>query len=469
MFLKRFFDDQLAHASYLVGCYATGEALVVDPNRDLDQYIEAANDEGFRIVAVTETHIHADFLSGSRELAAKTGATLYLSDEGDAQWKYQFANETNVKLLHHGDVIQIGNIRFDVWHTPGHTPEHLTFVITDGAASSEPMGAFTGDFIFVGDVGRPDLLDKVAGFQNTMEAGARALYQSIQKFVAAMPDHLQILPAHGAGSACGKALGGVPSSVLGYEKKVNWAFKAESEEEFVQTVLQGQPEPPLYFKEMKRMNKEGPAFLGSLKSLPILTVDSLSDDTKFAIDIRHHQALREGFIPGAIGVSWCRTCRNFATWTGWQAPYDKDIVIIADCEADAMQAKKAMAGIGLDRVAGWIPASTIPDSMFEPIQLVSVEDTIGRRTLGEVNVLDVRGRGEYEAGHMPGVIWIPFGYLESRLAEVPKDKPLVVHCAGGNRSPIAYTLLRKYGYTNLYEMNAGFKAYTGPIETLSPA
>ena len=418
MFLKRFYDEQLSHASYLVGCYVTGEAIVIDPNRNIVQYIEAAEDEGMRIVAVTETHIHADFLSGSRELAATTGAMPYLSDEGDEFWKYGFANERNVKLLHHGDTINLGNIKIDVWHTPGHTPEHLSFVVTDGAATDEPLGAFTGDFIFVGDVGRPDLLDRVAGFKDTMEKGARVLYQSLQKFTRAMPDHLMIFPAHGAGSACGKALGGVPFSVLGYQKKVNWALKVSSEQEFVDGVLEGQPEPPLYFKEMKRMNKEGPAFLGSLKGLSKLDTSILEDDAMFVIDIRIHHALRVGFYPGSIGVSWCRTCRSFSTWTGWQAPYDMDIVLIGNSEADAMQAKKSMEGIGLDRVVGWVAFDEIPKSDLEPIKTISVEEAAGRKALG-----------------------------------------------GGNRSPIAYTLLRKFGFTDIFEMNAGYKAYSGPVES----
>jgi hydroxyacylglutathione hydrolase len=175
MFLKRFYDEQLAHASYLIGCYVTGEAIVIDPNRNVDQYIQAATDEAMRIVAVTETHIHADFLSGSRELALRAGATLYLSDEGDTDWKYGYGSESNVKLVKHGDVIEIGNIKLDIWHTPGHTPEHISLVVTDRAESNEPLAALTGDFIFVGDVGRPDLLDRVAGYKDTMEKGARVL------------------------------------------------------------------------------------------------------------------------------------------------------------------------------------------------------------------------------------------------------------------------------------------------------
>jgi hydroxyacylglutathione hydrolase len=200
MFVKRFFEPAIAQASYLIGCQASGEALVIDPHRDVDQYLATAAQENLRITHVTETHIHADFVSGSRELARRTGASLCLSDEGDKDWKYQFEHARKLK---DGDRITIGNIRIDVSHTPGHTPEHITFLVTDGAAADQPIAAVTGDFLFVGDVGRPDLLEKAANIKGTMEVGARVLFKSLQKF-AAHQDWLQIWPGHGAGSACGK-------------------------------------------------------------------------------------------------------------------------------------------------------------------------------------------------------------------------------------------------------------------------
>ncbi len=264
MFVKRFFESSLAQASYLIGCQAAGEAIVIDANRDVDQYIAAAADEGLRITHVTETHIHADYVSGSRELAQKTGASLELSDEGDQDWKYQFAHARKLK---HGDRITIGNISLDVLHTPGHTPEHLTFLVTDGAAADRPIAAITGDFVFVGDVGRPDLLERAANIKGTMEAGARTLWKSLRAF-ASQEDWLQIWPGHGAGSACGKGISAIPSSTLGYEKRFNWAFNVKSEDDFVTAVLAGQPEPPTYFARMKRINKEGPALLGGFH-LPV--------------------------------------------------------------------------------------------------------------------------------------------------------------------------------------------------------
>ncbi|HKJ01581.1 MAG TPA: MBL fold metallo-hydrolase, partial [Longimicrobiales bacterium] len=222
MLLRRFYDDKLAQASYMIGCQAEGTALIVDPNRDVQQYLAAAEEEGMEIRYVSETHIHADYLSGSRELARRSGATLLLSGDGPPDWRYGFAGEDGSRVVHDGDEIALGNIRIRILHTPGHTPEHISFMVTDGAASSEPMGILSGDFIFVGDVGRPDLLEKAAGLKDTMEQGARVLYGSLERFKE-LPGYLQVLPGHGAGSACGKALGSVPSSTLGYEEMVNWA------------------------------------------------------------------------------------------------------------------------------------------------------------------------------------------------------------------------------------------------------
>src|SRR5688572_305048 len=272
MFVQRFFEPSLAQASYLIGCQQTDEAIVIDANRDVEPYIQAAAQEGLRITHVTETHIHADYVSGSRELAHRTGASLCLSDEGDKDWKYQFEHARKLK---HGDRISIGNIRIDVLHTPGHTPEHLTFLITDGAAADKPIAAVTGDFIFVGDVGRPDLLERAAHYAGTMEASARTLWKSLQKF-ATLDDWLQIWPGHGAGSACGKGISAIPSSTLGYERRFNWAFGVKHENDFVERVLAGQPEPPTYFASMKRINKEGPALLGGFALPPRQLDDTLA-------------------------------------------------------------------------------------------------------------------------------------------------------------------------------------------------
>ncbi len=258
MLLKYFYDNALAHASYLVGCQKTKEAIIVDPGRDIDQYLATAGSEGVKIVAAAETHIHADFVSGARELAERVGAKLFLSDEGSTDWKYLYANEYDSQLLKDGDIVQIGQISFEVLHTPGHTPESISFVLTDkGGGATRPMGIFTGDFVFVGSVGRPDLLEEAAGVTGSAEPGARDLFRSALRFKQ-LPDYLQVWPAHGAGSACGKGLGAIPSSTVGYEKLFNPALQITDEQEFVDYILSEQPEAPKYFAIMKRVNKEGP-------------------------------------------------------------------------------------------------------------------------------------------------------------------------------------------------------------------
>ena len=276
MIFRRLFDPKLAQASYLLGCSETGEALVVDPNRSVDQYLKAAAEEKLRITHVTETHIHADFVSGARELTQRTGARLYLSAAGGKDWQYDYARDAGATLVGEGSQFSVGRIGIHVLHLPGHTPEHLVFLVTDGATASEPMGAITGDFLFVGDVGRPDLLERAVQVRGTMESAGRQLFQSLQRF-RSLPDFLQVWPGHGAGSACGKALGAVPQSTLGYEKRFNWAFGISDESEFVRAVLAGQPDPPRYFAHMKRINRAGPRILGDRGRPPRLSADSLGE------------------------------------------------------------------------------------------------------------------------------------------------------------------------------------------------
>src|SRR5688572_20819781 len=366
MVLKRFFETKLAQTSYLIGCHATGEAIVIDPNRDVDQYLKAAAADGVKITHVTETHIHADFVSGSRELAAKTGATLFLSDEGDANWKYAFAKEAGATLLKDGDRIKVGNVLIDVIHTPGHTPEHLSFLVTDSAGASEPIGLVSGDFIFVGDVGRPDLLEKAANIKGTMEVGARQLYASLQK-IASLPDWLQVWPGHGAGSSCGKGISAIPHSTLGYERRFNWAFLAKTEADFVAAVLAGQPEPPKYFAEMKRVNKEGPRILHGFRRPELLQVEAVNIlDAKLrakalVVDTRKAAAYAAGHIPGTINIP---LNASFTTWAGWLVPYDQDFYLIVDAPASSSSgaidtATRDLAMIGLDKIAGYFDAKVI--------------------------------------------------------------------------------------------------------------
>ena len=465
MLLKRFYDTHLAQASYLVGCSATGEALVVDANRDVDQYISAAREEGLRVSHVTETHIHADFVSGSRELAQRTGATLLLSDEGDANWKYAFAASANATLLHDGDSFMVGNVRFGVLHTPGHTPEHLSFLITDTPATSKPMGALTGDFIFVGDVGRPDLLERAAKMAGTMEAGARTLFESVQRFKL-LPDYLQLFPGHGAGSACGKALGAVPSTSLGYEKIANWGLTTTNEAEFVTMVLAGQPEPPTYFAEMKRINKEGPPILdGPLAAvrLPDAALAEMLGKGVLVIDTRSADRFAGGHIPGTINIP---LSKSFNTWAGWLVPYDREFALIVekDCTGCADDAARDLALIGLDRLRGVVTSDAVDawrasGHAVGTVPQVSPVDLAAMMKGGAAYVIDVRGHSEWNDGHLPGVGNVPLGYLSERLGEIPRDRPVVVHCQSGARSAIAASLLQAAGFQNVVNLTGGYSAW----------
>jgi hydroxyacylglutathione hydrolase len=460
MIFTRLYDEGLAQASYLVGCIATGEALVVDPNRDLDQYQRAAAAHGLKITAVTETHIHADFVSGAKELAERTGARLYLSGEGGEDWQYRYGGAV---LLKNGSVIQVGNVKAEARHTPGHTPEHISFLITDGAAATEPMGALTGDFLFVGDVGRPDLLEKAVNVTGSAATAARTLFKSIQGFKQ-LPDYLQVWPGHGAGSACGKGMSAVPQSTLGYEKRFNWALTVDDEDRFVEMVLAGQPEPPKYFAEMKRVNRDGPRTLGSLRmpaTLPPERLPSLLSEGMLVVDLRSAKAFGAGHVPGTISIP---LNKSFVTWAGWLIPYGQDFVLLADQSGDGAvsRAVRELAMIGLDRLAGVFDHTAIEQWSLGGRPLMSVPETSPRELADrkkETVVIDVRGESEWESGHIDGARHVPLGYLTERLDEIPRDQPVVLHCQGGSRSHIGAALLQAHGYQNVANLTGGISGW----------
>lgn len=437
MFLQRFYDTKLAHASYLVGCQATGEAIVIDASRHIQPYLDEAKNQGLRIVAATETHIHADYLSGTRQLAHSTGAVMYLSKDGDPDWQYQFAGDEDV-LVTDGDVITIGNLTLKVLHTPGHTPEHISFLLTDHPASEQPIGVFTGDFVFVGDVGRPDLLEKAAGFKDTMEKGARVLYQSLEKFKK-LPDHLQIWPAHGAGSACGKALGAIPSSVLGYEKITNWAFRCKSEQEFVDAVLDGQPEPPTYFAMMKKLNKEGPAIFEGAEPVHV-SPDRLKEVaiSGTLVDLRGTDKYAAGHPQGALFLP---PGDSLVNWGGWILSYTEDFHVLVESEEKALEAARALRSIGLDKAAGYFLESEVTATGVA----MQASKRIEASQVNESNdsLLDVRSLKEWNEGHLESAKHIHLGYLQQRVNEVEANP--IVYCRSGMRSLIASGILERAG------------------------
>lgn len=459
MLLRRFYYSKLAQASYMVGCQVTGEALVVDPCRDEDIYLRAAEEEGVHIRYVSETHIHADYLSGSRQLARAARAELLLSAEGDEIWQYGFAEHDGARLLHDGDRLGLGNVLVDVLHTPGHTPEHISFLITDGATSAHPMGMLTGDFLFVGDVGRPDLLEKAAGFLDTMEDGARQLFGSLQR-IRDLPEYLQILPGHGAGSACGKALGAVPTSTLGYELLVNWAFQCETEADFVAKVLEDQPEPPLYFAKMKEVNRDGPTLLDGLPRPALLDpveVDSLLSSGGIVVDTRPFGEYALGHLPGSLSIP---LHDDFPGTCGWLVPYERPIYLVAVDGDEAVEAARDLAFIGMDRVSGWLgpPALDRWSSTHGPLgtadEMTWAEAERSRKESGAM-LVDVRGLASWKQGHVSGAQHVPFGSLHARVSELPRERPVVLYCQRGKRSAVAVSVLQSEGFEDVHSVRGG--------------
>ena len=459
MFFQHIYDKSLAPGSYLIGCQATGSAIVIDAQRDIDVYLDVAAKNKLNITHITETHIHADYLCGSRELAAATGATLYLSDEGGKDWQYEFPHIG----LKDGSIIEVGNLSFRVMHTPGHTPESISFILTDHPASDEPVMAFTGDFVFVGDIGRPDLLEKAAGIVGTKELGAQQMYQSIQKF-ATLPDHIQVWPAHGAGSACGKALGAVPSSTVGYEKIRNWAFQyADNEQEFIDHLLTGQPEPPKYFAMMKHLNKVNRRLLVEIPQYPALSdeqfITARSKGLK-VIDVRNKIDFAYGHLPGSINI---QGNNSFATWMGWFLNYEEQFILIAEPSQMEDLTRKLMR-IGLDNVYGYLPVENLGylsiQLGWETNEILELEDFQKHLNQPDVQIVDVRGSGEYNAGHVEGAEHVFIGTIENHLDKFAKDKTIVIHCQGGDRSAIAHSILKKHGFQNVKNYLGGMNEWT---------
>lgn len=450
MILKRFYDEKLAHASYLVGCPGAGEACIIDPNRDLNLYIEAAQSQGLRITKVTETHIHADYLSGSQELAEITGAELLVSDEGDDDWKYD--SSIKATLLKDGDSFRIGALRFDIWHTPGHTPEHITHILTDEATSPEPVAAFTGDLVFVGDVGRPDLLEEAAGLTGTAEPGAHQLFQTLQRFKT-LPDSILLWPAHGAGSACGKSLGGSPVSSLGYEKLTNWGLRHTVEQDFVNDVLAGQPEPPAYFAQMKARNKKK---FSSIKTRTQAT--QLTDPTQatgaIVLDVRPSINYLGEHITGSLHAPVA--LQGFTTWAGWFVPYDQPIVLIALNESDATQAITDLRQIGLDQVVGYYT-----EKALRSFDNLTSTPSVPANTcnIAEGHLLDIRGLGEYVLHNHPESTHVPMGYIQKNTDKIPFNQRTFVHCQGGARSPVAIAVLEHLGHRDLVNIQDGLLGF----------
>lgn len=477
MFMRMVYDEKLAQAAYLIGCQRSGEAIVIDPLRDVDRYVQLAEANGLRIVAVAETHIHADFVSGARELAERYGAKVYVSAEGGPEWQSEWLDHRmqggayDHRRLRDGETFAVGNIDFRVVHTPGHTPEHIALLVTDrGGGANAPMGLLSGDFVFVGDLGRPDLLETAAGESGAMEPSARRLFKSIRR-LQELPDFVQVWPAHGAGSACGKALGAVPQSTIGYERRFNASINAaRNEDDFVRFILSGQPEPPLYFANMKRLNKVGPPVLGPLEMPRRISASELRalDARRVAIiDTRTWDEFRGGHVPGALSLP---LTRSFSTDAGSLVRASEEIFLIVP-QHRLDEAVRDLLRIGLDSIRGWFDPADMAEVITDGGALSTLPEVpaeVARKLVGdgETRLLDVRRLAEFAEGHVPGAINIALTRLAARLEELPRGGRILVNCRSGARSARAAAFLQRHGF-EVMNMRGGMLAWEAigaPIE-----
>lgn len=430
--------------------------MVVDPRRDVQVYLDTATNNGMHIVAVTETHIHADYLSGTRELARATEAEIFVSGEGGVDWQYGF----DATRLHDGDVIPIGNLRLQARHTPGHTPEHLVFLVTDGALTQDPGYLLSGDFVFVGDLGRPDLLDEAAGGQDTRFQGAQDLFDSLKRVLLTLPDHVQIHPAHGSGSACGKALGAIASTTVGYERLYTWwgpYLAADDRDGFVRELLDGQPDAHAYFARMKRENRDGPALLGPLSELSAVTSEAaaelLNSDEAVLVDTRAPADVRAGSVPGALAIP---ATGKTAAWGAWAVDPEQEkrpLLLLVNGPEQAAHVRAHLLRVGIDSYAGYLTTldglETRPSATIDPQEVANVKDAF---------VLDVRQASEYAAGHVPGATRIGAGRVLWETARLPKDRTIITYCQSGARNIVASQALRRAGFP-VIEIEGSYLGY----------
>lgn len=453
MIIERFFTPGLAQVAYLVADEDAGVAAVIDPRRDVEGYAAFAAARGLRIGAVLETHLHADFVSGARELAAAAGAPIYAS--GLAAQGFPRA------ALGDGDAVAVGRLALRALWTPGHTPEHLAFLLTDPSRGPEPVALFSGDALLVGEVGRPDLL----GEPHTHRL-AEQLYQTVADRLGRLADDLIVYPGHTAGSACGKKIGDAPTTTVGREKRFGYAFQAGTEEAFARIVLADMPAPPTYYPFVKRINAAGPALLRDLAGgeplLPGRVVEHQAQGG-VVIDARTPAAFGEGHVPGAVFVG---LGPSFVTWLGWLAPYGRDLVLVLDDDRRFEEARTELRRIGLDRVAGYLAggmaawrASALAVATLPQISPPALAARLGDAPDGLL-VLDVRSDEEWRGGHIPGAVH-RFGGEIARGASSPigEASQVAVVCGSGYRSSVAASLLRHRGAQNLVNVAGGMTAW----------
>ena len=427
----QFYLGCLAHASYLVG--DGSECAIVDPQRDVDQYIDFAKSRGLTIKYVIETHLHADFVSGHRELAARTGAEIVIGSKANAEFPH--------RAIHDGESLKLGAIELRAMETPGHTPESVSWLVVEDGA---PRKILTGDTLFIGDVGRPDLAGS-RGF--TSQQMASMLYDSLHEKILALPDDVEVWPAHGAGSACGKNISKETSSTIGMQRRTNYALRDMPREDFVNLLTTDIAPAPSYFPKDAEINRRGAR---NLAEIPIAHV-ALSGAAAQILDVRATNVFAQDHIPNAINIA---LNGQFASWSGTLLSFDQPILVVADDEARANEAVMRLARVGIETVEGWLTMQdwTGPTESLEQITPSQLADM-------SVDVLDVRRKGEFEGGHVPHARNIPLDELPKRLAEIDRDKPHAVICAGGYRSSLAASLLAREGHRQLMNVAGGTAAW----------
>jgi hydroxyacylglutathione hydrolase len=465
MFFHQRFVPGLAIYSYIVGDETTRQAAVIDATRDVDEFIEIAHREGLHIKHVLETHVHADFVSGSREMKDRLGdeVTLHASGLGGAEWTPAYADH----VVGDGDEIRLGSVRLKAVHTPGHTPEHVSWALYDDSRSADtPWLVFTGDFVFVGDVGRPDLLGEEA-----RQELAHQLYQSVFGRLPPLPDFTEIFPGHGAGSLCGKAIGSRASSTLGYERRFNAALLQKPEEEWINDLMEQMPLSPPYFARMKRVNREGPIVIGAeLPGRRRWSARALYErrcENCLIVDVRSKEAFAAAHIPGAINIPFGPT---LPTWAGWVLPYDRPTLMVVDHPEQMPHVVNHLIRVGFDDIQGYLEGGmdAWQTSGYEMATLTTLPVQSLPDRLADVTVLDVRTEKEWSAGHIAGAIHIHGGKLQESFGLVPRDKPVVVICGSGYRGSIAASFLKREGYEDVANVLGGMSAWKAaglPCET----
>ena len=452
MKFNQYYLDCLSHASYLIGDETTGRAVVVDPQRDVSEYIRDAEELGMTIELVIETHFHADFLSGHLELAEATGAKIVYSSVAKPEFDFMGVED--------GQRYSLGDVGLEFRHTPGHTPESMSIVVYEHAGDSEPYGVLTGDTLFIGDVGRPDLLGSI-GF--TKEELADKLYDSLHTKLLPLPDATRVYPAHGAGSACGKNLSTELWSTIGEQRRTNYALRASDKTKFVELVTEGQPPAPGYFVYNAVLNRKGRGLMDETAMPTPMTYDAVRAAVRngaVLVDGRGPEEFALGHLKGAVNIG---LEGRYAEFAGSVVRPEDDIVLVTDTDRE-LEGKNRLGRIGFDRVIGYLrdPYAV----MFENQDDVEVASRLTTTTLGEriadvpeLQLVDVRNPGEAAAGMIADAVNIPVGQLPDRLTELDPRKPTVVYCAGGYRSSMAASLLRKNGFDDVSDLLGGYNAW----------